>query len=500
MASVDPSNWNEALTFDDVLLVPQESSVLPAEADVSTRLAPNIRLKIPVLSAAMDTVSEGGMCIALARQGGLGVLHRNCSIEDQAAEVDKVKRSESGMIVDPITLPPTASLGQAKEIMSHYHISGVPIVEDSKLVGILTNRDIRFAVEDDRLVTEYMTSDDLIVASLGTTLEKAQEILQKHRIEKLPLVDDDFNLKGLITVKDIQKRIDYPNAAKDENGQLLVGAAVGVGADYLERAAALVEAGVDLLALDTAHGHTRAVLEATERLKSLYEHVAIAGGNVVTPQGTRNLVSAGADIVKVGVGAGSICTTRVVAGVGMPQLTAVMDCARTATELGVSVIADGGIRYSGDITKALAAGASCVMLGNLLAGVEESPGEVVIYEGRRFKEYRGMGSLAAMRERYSRDRYAAGQVSPIRRWRNGEGEKVVPEGIEGRVAYKGTLADTITQLMGGLRSGMGYVGAEDLSALREKAKFIRITNAGFVESHPHNVIVTKEAPNYQVQP
>ncbi|MEA3406475.1 MAG: IMP dehydrogenase [Chloroflexota bacterium] len=499
MASVDPHNGSEALTFDDVLLVPQASSVLPAEADISVQLTHSIRLNIPVLSAAMDTVSEGRMAIALARQGGLGVLHRNCSIEEQAREVDKVKRSESGMIVDPITLPPTATLGQAKEIMSHYHISGVPIVEDNRLVGILTNRDIRFAVEDDRLVTEYMTSDDLIVAPLGTTLEEAQEILQKHRIEKLPLVDGDFNLKGLITVKDIQKRIDYPNAAKDENGQLLVGAAVGVGGDYLERAAALVEAGVDLLALDTAHGHARAVLEATEKMRSLYEHVAIVGGNVVTPQGTRDLVSAGADAVKVGVGAGSICTTRVVAGVGMPQLTAIMDCARVGAELGVPIIADGGIRYSGDITKALAAGASCVMLGNLLAGVDESPGEVVIYEGRRFKEYRGMGSLAAMRERYGRDRYGTGQLSTIRR-RNGTGEKVVPEGIEGRVAYKGTLDDTITQLMGGLRSGMGYVGAENLAALHKRARFIRITNAGFVESHPHSIIVTKEAPNYQLQP
>jgi len=491
--------WIEGFTFDDVLLTPGRSAVLPAEVDISTQLTSKIRLNVPVLSAAMDTVTEARMAIALAREGGLGIIHRNCSIEAQAAEVDKVKRSESGMIVDPITLPPTATLAQAKEIMATYHISGVPITEGPKLVGILTNRDIRFATEDNRPVSEFMTSKNLIVAPLGTTLEQAQAILQAHRIEKLPLVDENYHLKGLITVKDIQKKRDYPNAALDAKGRLLAGAAIGVGPDMTERAAALVAAGVDVLAIDTAHGHAEMVLRATERLKGLYPDVAIIAGNVVTAEGTRDLILAGADAVKVGVGAGSICTTRIVAGVGMPQLTAILICAAAAGEYGVPIIADGGIRYSGDIVKALAAGASCVMLGNLLAGVDESPGEIVIFEGRRFKEYRGMGSLGAMRG-YVRDRYASGQYDAA----EGSGErssgKLVPEGIEGRVAYKGRLSDTIFQLMGGLRSGMGYVGAANLQELRAKAKFVRITNASFIESHPHSVIITREAPNYQLQP
>jgi IMP dehydrogenase len=449
----------------------------------------------------MDTVTEGRMAIALAREGGVGIMHRNCSIDEQASEVDKVKRSESGMIVAPITLPPTATLGQAKAIMANYHISGVPITEGERLVGILTNRDIRFANDhDDRPVTEYMTSRNLVVASLGTTLEEAQSILQRHRIEKLPLVDENYHLKGLITVKDIQKKRDYPWAAKDSNGRLLVGAAVGVGADMLDRAAALIEAGVDVLSIDTAHGHSEMVLRAAEKLRGLYPDVSLLVGNVVTEEGTRDLIAAGADAIKVGVGAGSICTTRIVAGCGMPQLTAVMNCYRAAAEHGVPIIADGGIRYSGDVVKALAAGASCVMLGNFLAGVEESPGEVVIYEGRRFKEYRGMGSIGAMRGGFGRDRYATAQSESTSGSAERSSGKSVPEGIEGRVAYKGNLADAIFQLMGGLRSGMGYVGAADLVELKEKATFVRITSAGYVESHPHSVIITREAPNYQLQP
>jgi IMP dehydrogenase len=493
-----PDQWLEGYTFDDVLLIPGKSSVLPAEVDISTQLTAKIRLSVPILSAAMDTVTEARMAIALAREGGLGIIHRNCSIEEQAGEVDKVKRSESGMIVDPITLPPTATLAQAKEIMANYHISGVPITEGPKLVGILTNRDIRFATEDDKPVSAYMTSKNLIVAPLGTTLEQAQAILQEHRIEKLPLVDEHFHLKGLITVKDIQKKRDYPQAALDSKGRLLAGAAIGVGPDMVERAAALVAAGVDVLALDTAHGHSEMVLRATEKIKSLYPEIALLAGNVVTAEGTRDLIAAGADAVKVGVGAGSICTTRIVAGVGMPQLTAIMICAQAAAEYGVPIIADGGIRYSGDIVKALAAGASCVMLGNLLAGMDESPGEIVIYEGRRFKEYRGMGSLGAMRG-YGRDRYASGQAASGGTADRASG-KLVPEGIEGRVSYKGRLSDAIFQLLGGLRSGMGYVGAANLAELQAKAQFVRITNAGFIESHPHSVIITKEAPNYQLQP
>jgi IMP dehydrogenase len=491
--------WVRGYTFDDVLLVPGLSSVLPAEVDISTRLTDKIRLNIPVLSAAMDTVTEARMAIALAREGGLGIIHRNCSPEQQAAEVDKVKRSESGMIVDPITLPPTASLAQAKEIMANYHISGVPITEGGRLVGILTNRDIRFASADDRSVAEFMTSENLVVAPLGTTLDQALEILQEHRIEKLPLVDDAYNLKGLITVKDIQKKRDYPSAAQDASGRLLCGAAIGVGADMMSRAAALVAAGVDALSIDAAHGHTATVLRAVERLRAAYPDVAIFAGNVVTAAGTRDLINAGADVVKVGVGAGSICTTRIVAGVGMPQLTAVMDCAEAAAPFGVPVVADGGIRYSGDIVKALAAGASCVMLGNLLAGLDESPGELVISEGRRFKEYRGMGSMAAMKGASS-DRYATAQTGVSGDGADRSSGKTVPEGIEGRVAYKGRLADTIYQLIGGLRSGMGYVGAANLDELVEKACFVHISSAGYVESHPHSIIITKEAPNYQLQP
>ncbi|MCE5258431.1 MAG: IMP dehydrogenase [Chloroflexi bacterium] len=491
----------EGLTFDDVLLVPNMSEVLPADIDITTQLTPKIKLNIPVLSAAMDTVTEARMAIALAREGGLGIIHRNCSVEAQATEVDKVKRSESGMIVDPITLSPTALLAQAKEIMASYHISGVPITVGQRLVGILTNRDIRFATEDDRPVSDFMTSENLVTAPLGTTLAEAQAILQKHRIEKLPLVDDNFNLVGLITVKDIQKKRDYPNAALDSGGRLLAGAAIGVGADMEQRAAALVERGVDVLSFDTAHGHSRMVLKAVSHIRSLYPDIAILAGNVVTAEGTRALIKAGANAVKVGVGAGSICTTRIVAGVGMPQLSAVLECAAAAAELGAGVIADGGIRYSGDIVKAMAAGAYGVMLGNLLAALDESPGEIVIYEGRRFKEYRGMGSMGAMRG-YGRDRYATGQIESdtLRDTSERASGKLVPEGIEGRIAYRGKLGDAIFQLMGGLRSGMGYVGAVDLADLRAKARFVRITNAGFIESHPHSIILTKEAPNYQLNP
>jgi IMP dehydrogenase len=483
----------ELLAFDDVLLVPSHSTILPGDARLSMELAKGIRLNTPILSAAMDTVTESRMAIALARDGGLGVIHRNCSIADQAAEVDKVKRSESGMIVDPITLPPDATLARAKSIMAHYHISGIPITRAGKLVGILTNRDIRFATSDDGAVSDFMTHDNLVVAPLGTTLDGAMEILQKHRIEKLPLVDSDFNLKGLITVKDIQKKLDYPLAATDSGGRLLVAAAIGVGADMEERLAALVGAGVDAVCLDTAHGHSQRVIEATSRVKSLYPRLVVIAGNVVTTQGTRDLIAAGADVVKVGVGAGSICTTRVVAGVGVPQFSAIMECAKVAQASGVPVIADGGIRYSGDITKALAAGASFVMLGNLLAGLEESPGETILLEGRRYKQYRGMGSMGAMKG-YGQDRY-----NPSARFKKADSGKLVPEGIEGRVPYKGRLTDHVYQLIGGVRSGMGYVGAASIPDLWEKAHFVRITNAGFIESHPHSVIITEEAPNYQPQ-
>ncbi|MBC7242567.1 MAG: IMP dehydrogenase [Anaerolineae bacterium] len=483
----DAMFFEEALTFDDVLLEPGYSEVLPAEVSVATELAPAIRLNIPILSAAMDRVTEARMAIALAREGGLGVIHRNMSIENQAAEVDKVKRSESGMIVDPITLPPTATLRQAEELMSRYHISGIPITEDSgKLVGILTNRDIRFVTEWDRPVSEYMTSEGLITAPIGTTLEQAQVILQKHRIEKLPLVDEHGYLKGLITVKDIMKKRDYPNAATDDKGRLLAAAAVGVGEAHQARVEALVEAGVDAIVIDTAHGHTRSVLEMVDWIRRRFPKMVIIAGNVATTEGTVALIQAGADVVKVGVGAGSICTTRVVTGIGVPQLTAIFRCARAAHELGKPIIADGGLKYSGDIVKALAAGADAVMLGNLLAGLDESPGELILFEGRRYKDYRGMGSLGAMSD-FSRDRYGTGQGGVV---------KLVPEGVEGRVPYKGKLSDFIYQLVGGVRAGMGYVGAANLRELREKARWVRITSSGLIESHPHSVILTKEAPNY----
>jgi IMP dehydrogenase len=474
------------LTFDDVLLAPGYSSVVPAETNLRTRLAGDLWLNIPVLSAAMDTVTEAKLAIALAREGGIGIIHRNMSAVDQAKEVDKVKRSESGMIVDPITLPPSALLREAEDLMSRYHISGVPITEEGKLVGILTNRDVRFVEDLDHPVYEYMTRENLVTAPIHTTLEEAKTILFKHRIEKLPLVDERGMLKGLITVKDIQKKIDYPHRATDARGRLLVGAAVGVGPDIKGRISALHHAEVDVIVVDTAHGHTENVVRAVQQIKHLAPKALVIAGNVVTAEGTRDLVEAGADAVKVGVGAGSICTTRVISGAGMPQLTAILNCAQEAHRHGVPVIADGGIKYSGDIAKALAAGADTVMLGSLLAGVDECPGDLVILEGRYYKEYRGMGSLGAM-QGHGADRYTSGQ---------GESAKLVPEGIEGRIAYKGKLSEYVYQLMGGVRSGMGYVGAANLIELREKAQFVRITNAGLIESHPHDVIITKEAPNY----
>ena len=487
----------EAMTFDDVLLVPGHSDILPSDVDLSATLAPGIQLKIPLLSAAMDTVTEAQLAVALAREGGVGVLHRNLPAERQVEEVDKVKRSESGMIVDPITLPPSATVGDAEAIMSKYHISGVPITENgNRLVGILTNRDVRFVTDMEIPIQQLMTpAERLVTATVGTTLDDAVHILQEHRIEKLPLVDEEGVLKGLITVKDIMKKRDYPLRATDERGRLLCGAAIGVGDAAMERLAPMVDHGLDLVVIDTAHGHTSGVLSTVERVKGRYPNLPLIAGNVVTAEGTRDLVEAGADVVKVGVGAGSICTTRVVTGAGMPQITAIQACSEEAHRRGVTVIADGGIKYSGDIVKALAAGADAVMLGSLLAGLTESPGELIIYEGRRFKEYRGMGSLGAMKG-LARDRYG-----PIEREGLGRaGSKHVPEGIEAQVPYKGSLANYVFQLMGGLRSGMGYVGAANLQELREKARFARITNAGLIESHPHSVFVTKEAPNYPTSP
>jgi IMP dehydrogenase len=481
----------ESLTFDDVLIVPGYSEVLPDQVDVRTRLTQDICLNIPLLSAAMDTVTEARLAIALAREGGLGIIHRNLSPEAQAREVEKVKRSESGMIVDPVTLPPTATLREAEAIMEQFRISGVPITEngDGRLLGILTNRDIRFIEPDDmqRPVSDFMNRENLVTAPIGTTLDEAQHILQQHRIEKLPLVDDAGLLKGLITVKDIQKKRDYPNAATDRRGRLLAGAAVGVGSDVETRVEQLVSRGLDIVAVDTAHGHTAGVIRAIQRIKHHWPELPVIAGNVVTAEGAHALIDAGANVIKVGVGAGSICTTRIISGAGMPQMTAIFECARVARAKGVTVIADGGIKYSGDIVKAIVAGADVVMLGSLLAGLEEAPGEVVLYEGRRYKEYRGMGSLGAM-QGYGKDRYGSGQ---------GKSNKLVPEGVEGLVAFKGTLRDAVYQLVGGLRSGMGYAGAASLDELRTQTRLTRITHAGLIESHPHSVMITREAPNYQ---
>lgn len=477
----------EGLTFDDVLLLPAESHVLPRDVDVRTKLTRNIILNIPLVSAGMDTVTEAPMAIAMAREGGLGVIHKNMTPRKQAAEVDKVKRSESGIIVDPIFLHPDDLLQEALNIMSHYRISGVPIVdENGVLVGILTNRDLRFEEEFNQPIHEVMTKENLITGRVGTTLEEAKAILQKHRIEKLPLVDESYRLKGLITIKDIEKAKKYPSSAKDNHGRLLVAAAIGVGSDMEVRSKALVDAGVDVLVVDTAHGHSIGVIKAVKQLKKTYPQIDVIAGNVATAEATKALIEAGADAIKVGIGPGSICTTRVVAGIGVPQITAVNDCYEAAMDSGVPIIADGGIKYSGDIVKAIAAGADCVMMGNLFAGTEESPGESEIYQGRRFKVYRGMGSLGAMKEG-SKDRY----------FQENE-KKLVPEGIEGRVPYKGPIADTIFQLLGGLRAGMGYCGCATIEKMQTQTKFVRITSAGLRENHPHDVQITKEAPNYSL--
>jgi IMP dehydrogenase len=489
LLELDRKFAKEGLTFDDVLLVPAESRVLPNDVSTATKLTRGIRLEIPIVSAAMDTVTEARLAIALAREGGMAILHRNLSIEAQVDEVDKVKRSESGMIVEPVTLPPDARVSDALELMARYKVSGVPITdEEGRLVGILTNRDLRFAPDTSQPVSSLMTSTGLVTASVGTTLEEAEEILHRHKIEKLPVVDGEGRLRGLITVKDITKRIAFPQATKDERGRLRVGAAVGVGPDARQRAQALVSAGVDLLVVDTAHGHSAAVPEMVEWVKSELDVETIAG-NVATAPAAQTLIEAGADAVKVGVGPGSICTTRVVAGVGVPQVTAIYDCARVTAERGVPLIADGGMTSSGDIAKAIAAGADSVMAGSLLAGTDESPGEVVLHQGERFKEYRGMGSLGAMRARgFSKDRYFQGDVEDV--------EKLVPEGIEGRVPYKGPLAAILHQLTGGLRQAMGYCGAATTEEMK-RAQFVRITGAGLRESHPHDVTITKEAPNYR---
>lgn len=481
----------EGLTFDDVLLLPAESNVLPREVSVKTKLTDKITLNIPFFSAGMDTVTEAKMAIAMARQGGIGIIHKNMSIEEQAENVDRVKRSESGVITNPFFLSPDHQVFDAEHLMAKFRISGVPIVnneKEQKLVGILTNRDLRFIEDYSIKISEVMTSENLVTAPVGTTLEEASKILQQHKIEKLPLVDDNNVLKGLITIKDIEKVIEFPNSAKDSQGRLLVGAAVGVSADTSARLAKLVEAGVDLVVIDTAHGHSKGVLEQVKKIREAYPDLAIVAGNVATAEGTRALIEAGADIVKVGIGPGSICTTRVVAGVGVPQITAIYECAKEASKYNVPVIADGGIKYSGDIVKAIAAGAHAVMLGSLFAGVSESPGETEIFQGRRYKVYRGMGSVTSMKAG-SNDRYFQDSQ---------DAKKLVPEGIEGRVAYKGPLADTIHQLIGGLRSGMGYCGAATIDQLREDAAFIRMTGAGLRESHPHDVQITKEAPNYSI--
>jgi len=481
------NGFREALTFDDVLLVPCYSEVVPRDIDTSTRLASKIDLQIPVLSAAMDTVTEAQMAIALARSGGIGVVHKNLSPKDQASEVERVKRSESGMITQPITLEPDRPIDEAMALMSHYRISGVPITRGDKLVGILTNRDLRFVDDTSQTVSEVMTSENLITVPEGTTLEESAKILHKHRIEKLLVVNDKGELRGLITVKDIQKKLDYPNACKDEMGRLRVAAAVGVGAESMLRAELLSAAGVDLIVVDTAHGHSQNVIETVRSIRQRYSEVQILAGNIGTPEAAKDLIAAGADALKVGIGPGSICTTRIVAGVGVPQVTAIADVASEAKPAGIPVVADGGIRYSGDVAKAIAAGADAVMAGSLLAGTEESPGEKILFEGRVYKSYRGMGSLGAM-VGGSKDRYFQADVE--------ETEKLVPEGIEGRVPYKGSVYDVLYQLVGGLRSGMGYCGCDSIPCFQQQARFVRVTSAGMRESHPHDVQITKEAPNY----
>ncbi len=479
----------EGLTFDDVLLIPGYSEILPTKTDVSTWLAREIRLNIPIASAAMDTVTESRLAIALAQEGGIGFIHRNLPVEAQAEEVDKVKRSESGMIVNPVTVQPDASIEQALSLMKKYRIAGVPVTRpDGTLVGILTNRDLRFETRTQLKVSELMTRERLVTVPQGTTLEEAKSHLHKHRIEKLPVVDEHGRLKGLITVKDIQKAIRYPNACKDSLGRLRVGAAVGVGEEAVERAAALVEAHVDVITVDSAHGHTRGVLETVSSLRERFPDLRLIAGNVATEEGARALIERGVDAVKIGMGPGSICTTRVISGAGVPQITAIGACARLARERGIPLVADGGVKFSGDIAKAVAAGASCVMIGSLFAGTEESPGETILYQGRTFKSYRGMGSIGAMRLG-SGDRYQQAQV---------EESKAVPEGIEGRVPYKGSVSAMVHQLIGGLRAGMGYCGCPDIPAMQEKARFMRITQASLKESHVHDVVITKEAPNYQI--
>ncbi|MCD8039984.1 MAG: IMP dehydrogenase [Clostridia bacterium] len=474
----------EALTFDDVLLIPAASDVLPAQVDLRTTLCKGINLNIPLVSAAMDTVTESKLAIAMAREGGIGIIHKNMSIEEQAAHVDKVKRSEHGVITDPFFLTPEEPVKAAVALMEKYRISGVPITKEGKLVGILTNRDLRFETDFDQPINNVMTKENLVTAAEGTSLEEAQKILGKHRIEKLPIVDKNGYLKGLITIKDIEKAIQYPNSAKDKNGRLLAGAAIGASADVLDRVAALLAAKVDIVVLDSAHGHSKGIIDAVAKVKKAYPNLPLVAGNVVTAEATKALIDAGADVVKVGIGPGSICTTRIVAGIGMPQLTAVMDCAEQADKMGKTVIADGGIKYSGDIVKALGAGGAAVMLGSLFAGTTESPGELEIYQGRSFKCYRGMGSLPAM-AKGGKERYF-----------QSEAKKFVPEGVEGRVPYRGALADTIFQLIGGLRAGMGYTGMHTIDELRHNARFVKMTAASLTESHPHDINITKEAPNY----
>ena len=476
----------DGITFDDVLLIPRESQVIPKDICLKTRLTNDIEMNMPLISAAMDTVTEAKMAIAMARAGGIGIIHKNMSIEAQAENVDKVKRSENGVIVDPFFLSPDHLISDALALMSRYKISGVPITVNGKLVGLLTNRDLRFVTDYSIPIKERMTHENLVTAPVGTTLEEAKEILYENRIEKLPIVDDDYNLRGLITIKDIEKAIQYPNSAKDKRQRLLAGAAVGVTHDCLERVEALLAANVDVISIDTAHGHSKGVIDTVKKIRATFPHANIIAGNVATYEATEALIEAGVDCVKVGIGPGSICTTRVVAGVGVPQITAVMECARAAKPHSIPIIADGGIKYSGDIAKAIAAGANCVMLGSLLAGTDESPGEMELYQGRRFKVYRGMGSLAAM-EHGSKDRYF-----------QEDAKKLVPEGVEGRVPYKGSLSEVVFQLLGGLRSGMGYCGTPTIDDLRENGRFVKITGAGLAESHPHDVFITKEAPNYSI--